>query len=85
MNGVFILIIGKYDYKKSKKEVKLMKDKVDMKFLVLGIMVIFFIFYCYCLIFKIFVEIDFRNDIFKCGIFYVYIYYKYVNLYYILN
>lgn len=42
MNGVFILIIGKYDYKKSKKEVKLMKDKVDMKFLVLGIMVIFY-------------------------------------------
>lgn len=44
MNGVFILIIGKYDYKKSKKEVKLMKDKVDMKFLVLGIMVIFLFF-----------------------------------------
>lgn len=42
INGVFILIIGKYDYKKSKKEVKLMKDKVDMKFLVLGIMVIFY-------------------------------------------
>lgn len=42
INGVFILIIGKYDYKKSKKEVKSMKDKVDMKFLVLGIMVIFY-------------------------------------------
>lgn len=47
MNGVLISIIGKHDYKKSKKEVKSMKDKADMKSSALGITVIFFTFYCY--------------------------------------
>lgn len=85
MNGVLISIIGKHDYKKSKKEVKSMKDKADMKSSALAITVIFFTFYCYCSISKTSVEIDFRNDILKCGISHVYIYHKYVNLYYTLN
>lgn len=44
MNGVLISIIGKHDYKKSKKEVKSMKDKADMKSSALGITVIFLLF-----------------------------------------
>lgn len=44
INGVLISIIGKHDYKKSKKEVKSMKDKADMKSSALGITVIFKLF-----------------------------------------
>lgn len=71
INGILILTLGKHDYKKSKKEVKSMKNKADMKSSALGITVIF-TFYCYCSISITSFEINFRNDNLKCGISYVY-------------
>lgn len=84
MNGVLISIIGKHDYKKSKKEVKSMKDKADMKSSALGITVIFLLFI---------VIVQYLRHLLKLisGMtslnveFLMYIYHKYVNLYYTLN